>query len=672
MIRSPYNFVPVSDKVFFPDWADQISHDIPFSDGVSGSLELTITAKTPLFVRNGHTKEDARLKSTNYQSFSKVDGRYFIPSTSIKGSIRSIMEILTFGKMSRINDKRYSIRDLNLKKYMEHFQNNQIHCGWMSLKDNEIEIIDNGIPYRISYAHLDEKWGTDFQGMCTDPDRFKRAKSISAVEMYSVAGTNSLKEKFKEYKFSSNPVDIRKMVNFSEDGYDGTIVFTGQPGIRKNATKFAKASGKNFQFVFLNKIIGEYKLDYMNENSIFQDFCFVYKDSEIWNYWRPKFENGEGIPVFFSLENGQVKHIGLSYLYKLPYPNKISAYMNHTHREMKRDMADCIFGNVIDGEDIKESLKGRVLFTHAFYDKNQGGGIMDEPLAVYMSSPKPTYYPIYLSQKGINGSMVDAKGTGIPFVTMLDSKAQLKGWKRYPIRQEAVDTFEIPKGQEDNANTFQPMQKGSVFKGRVFFHNLRKLELGALLRSIEINENSFHSIGFAKPYGYGVVDIKVDSVSIMENGISMEDCKKDFLELMKAKIENYTSSRQLKELYKMTSVQQVYSPLEYMDLKEFVEYKKQHFKKDKRQCFGEYLLYYSELTKPVVVSKKNNIEVCEATVTFWDKSIKKAKLLLGKDLQPKLLDMNGEKIKLKVNDKIEVVKIMKGSNVEKLKFKRKL
>ena len=84
MIRSPYNFVPVSDKVFFPDWADQISHDIPFSDGVSGSLELTITAKTPLFVRNGHTKEDARLKSTNYQSFIEVEGIKYRPSTLLK------------------------------------------------------------------------------------------------------------------------------------------------------------------------------------------------------------------------------------------------------------------------------------------------------------------------------------------------------------------------------------------------------------------------------------------------------------------------------------------------------------------------------------------------------------------------------------------------------------
>ena len=58
-MKSPFNFVPVSEKVYFPDWSEQISHDVPFSDGVSGTIHLHITTHTPTFVRNGHTKEDA-------------------------------------------------------------------------------------------------------------------------------------------------------------------------------------------------------------------------------------------------------------------------------------------------------------------------------------------------------------------------------------------------------------------------------------------------------------------------------------------------------------------------------------------------------------------------------------------------------------------------------------
>ena len=669
-IRAPYNFVPLSDEVYFPDWADQISHDIPFSDGVSGSMELTIKSVTPIFVRNGHTQNDAKSKNTIYKSFSMTnDGKYFIPATTIKGSLRNVLEILTFGKMYHINDKRYSIRDLNLKKYMEHFQNNQVHCGWMRISGNDVVIVDNGIPRRISYAHLDEKWGTKFNEMCTDPNRFKQGKNISALDMYDTARGNCLDGKFKEYQFSTNPVDKRQMVNFSDNGKEGTIVFTGQPGIRKKATKYNKASGKNFQFVFLKENLGEYKLDYNDEKGIFHDFCFVYKDSELWNYWKKKFEEGESIPIFFSLKDGKICHLGLSYLYKLPYIGCLSSYISKAHNELKSDMADCIFGHVYDS---KNALRGRVQFTHAFYDDSQGGGISDELLAVYMASPKPTYYPIYLRQAGMNGSMVNKEGKGIPFLTMLDKNAKLKGWKRYPVRNEVVDSFEISPEQKNNATLFYPMKKGSVFKGRIVFHNLKKIELGALIKSIEINEKGLHTFGFGKPFGYGVVEVRVDNVDILETNLSKDDCKKMFLDFMQEQIDGYSSSMQLNELDKMTRLQQVYTPLEYMELKEFVTCKKQHFKNDRNQCFGEYLPYYSNLIKPAVVNKTSKMKICEAKVTFWDKNIKKACLLSGKDTQSKILEMNGEKVKLKVGDKIEVIKILKGSNVEKLKYKRKI
>jgi len=52
-IPSPYNFVPLSKHVFFPDWSGQVSMDVPFSDGISGTLEIKVTAKSPIYIRNG-------------------------------------------------------------------------------------------------------------------------------------------------------------------------------------------------------------------------------------------------------------------------------------------------------------------------------------------------------------------------------------------------------------------------------------------------------------------------------------------------------------------------------------------------------------------------------------------------------------------------------------------
>ena len=43
-IDAPYNFVPVSSKVVTPDWGSKVSHDLPFREGLSGELTLTVKA----------------------------------------------------------------------------------------------------------------------------------------------------------------------------------------------------------------------------------------------------------------------------------------------------------------------------------------------------------------------------------------------------------------------------------------------------------------------------------------------------------------------------------------------------------------------------------------------------------------------------------------------------
>jgi hypothetical protein len=49
-VYAPYNFVPLSAWIFKPDWAAHVSHDLPFSDGISGTLELSIQAHTDSFM----------------------------------------------------------------------------------------------------------------------------------------------------------------------------------------------------------------------------------------------------------------------------------------------------------------------------------------------------------------------------------------------------------------------------------------------------------------------------------------------------------------------------------------------------------------------------------------------------------------------------------------------
>ena len=61
-VSAPYRFVPLSSLIVFPDWADQVSHDRPFSDGISGELNIQIHNTSPLCVGG---KQD---KSSEHQA----------------------------------------------------------------------------------------------------------------------------------------------------------------------------------------------------------------------------------------------------------------------------------------------------------------------------------------------------------------------------------------------------------------------------------------------------------------------------------------------------------------------------------------------------------------------------------------------------------------------------
>ena len=157
-IKAPFNFVPLSDKVFFPDWADEISQDIPFEDGVSGTIELKIKAETPIFVRNGHTQNDAEEKNERYKSFSKTeDGRYFIPATTMKGCIRSVLEIMSFGKMTQVEDASFGLRDLQKSTYTSTMR--KVRCGWLYIDEDGYTLEDHGTHKRVPIKEVDAVLG---------------------------------------------------------------------------------------------------------------------------------------------------------------------------------------------------------------------------------------------------------------------------------------------------------------------------------------------------------------------------------------------------------------------------------------------------------------------------------------------------------------------------------
>ena len=506
MIKAPYNFVPLENRAFYPSWANHISQDIPFEDGVSGSIEYTIEAETPIFVRNGYT--DRKDPDTKFSQ--TPNGQYFIPGTSIKGEIRNVLEILSFGKMTQVQDARFGIRDLSNNPegrfYRQKIQN--VHCGWLYkrlAKDGSEEYLINdcGAPGRIEPEVIDEHYGTALSAFGQNlalnrqyADNDDEEKLRSACNKYknilNISLENQDIEKRLSGTFSTVPDNYNRIIaDFSSNGKKGCIVVTGQPSRREPERR----RGKYYEFVFFESNTNE-----KVESQIIDDFITIHKNNyDYKNIWKRYLNEGKRVPVFFMRRNGDagpIDAIGLAYMFRIPTANFIKgAIPIELQSNRRKDLAECIFGTA------KESLgqlKGRVNISHAFAC---GTPNKCNPVTTVLGSPKPSYGPLYAS----NG-------------TWNDANAQIKGRKRYPVR-----TTLLPPNEGTDAQTckFIPLDKGTSFKGRITFHNLKECELGALIAALTFNGHSecCHSIGEAKPLGYGKVKISINELS----AISIKD-----------------------------------------------------------------------------------------------------------------------------------------------------
>ena len=656
-IKSPYNFVPLSDKVVFPDWANKVSHDIPFEDGISGKIELEIKLESDAYIRNGGNWSEADKKDdkSDCQKFftAKVNGenKYIIPGTSFKGMIRNVLEIASFGKMQRVNDDRYSIRDLHNPKYTNKLVN-RVKAGSLEQCEdesgNEMWCIMPCSFARIEQTLLESYFGISI-GLSKDKE-----SSVKKYQNIRRDGKHGLTTWFNPANMDDNKILSIDAVEHGEPYKKGTIVVTGQPSSRKNK------GAKHLEFVFYDE-----KQESFDVTKLKADFEFVNSDAnekelEEWKYWKGKIEHGERVPVFY-VENAQgtPDTFGLAMMYRMPYDNSVFETIAHTSKEhlpseqFRADLSDLIFGYT----NKNDSLRGRVQFSH-FISKDNVEKIKTVGLKMtVLGGPKASYYPNYLEQPD-NLSSLNYK-------LFWDKDAKIRGWKRYPAQNISANYPKPPvvngKMNEDVATKLTPLPKDTVFTGTVRFHNLKHEELGALLWAVTWDKDKYcqHNIGMGKPLGLGRISIDITAQVNTETSeaINSDDFLAKFKEYMNGKVQNWEESDQIKELKKMADIRfwndkwtTSYPILDMDGRNNEFEYAKGN-RKDKRP--GNRLERYSD------IAEKHNVKV-ETREEQMKQAEKEAKIAAASEgLAPELqkafeslygLKKGDLKNKLKEND----------------------
>src|SRR5205085_11227038 len=269
---------------------------------------------------------------------------------------------------------------------------------------------------------------------------------------------------------------------------------------------------------------------------------------------------------------GNLVFFGTTMMLRLPYPHKISDFIPTNLKGSELDLAETIFGRV--RQNVSDTHAGRVFFTDAIWTnkneipflKNDGDENGDgRRVPKILASPKPTSFQLYLNQPTVDttpkrrqgrletiqdGDLLKSyynkgetliRGTKLYWSKTLLSTAQddfvdldakIEGDEESGYR---VDLFkEDRQGRQRHRNRngewskdssqhtiIRPVKSGIEFESRVYFENLTKLELGALLTALELPASKRHRLGMGKPLGLGTIEIRTEV--LLQNRNPQED-----------------------------------------------------------------------------------------------------------------------------------------------------
>lgn len=449
-ITAAYRFVPLNRQVFIPDFPLP-NHDIPYEEGEDGEIEISFQNMTPLFVKNGEGKKDG---DYYYSEHIIEDGEksYFIPATSWKGMIRSIVEIMSYSRLQddQYDHRTFAYREMHNEDYLSKMDD--LKCGWLYVHNNQYYILPSG---EIETIEMD----------CIP--------SIGGVSYASIKKKDILG---KLERYGNRYPEINGKI----------LVFTGHID--------GERTGKSHEYLFIKpeNIADDSKKQI--DDTVVKDFFEAYKDSpyndakkgrhiETW------LEAGKKLPVFYKEEEGSgVVRIGFTRMHRVLHQYGIADGVKQDNAGL--DMAQRIFGYI---DDKKSSLRGRVQFSHAWTNNKISDEHLERVVGI-LGQPKASYYPLYLQ----NGTHYD------------DPDLVIAGRKRYVIQQNAIG---FPKDLPNNENVqsrLALLPAKNTFTLKIRFHNLLPEELGAILSALTFHNTHdlYHNIGMAKAYGYGKLQWK--------------------------------------------------------------------------------------------------------------------------------------------------------------------
>ncbi len=567
---APYNFVPLPNRVVKAEACpDELPHhDFYDAKRRSGYFTVTLETKSPLYVRCGLSRKgsptdtsksewelavDQSSSSTDTDTGTSVEAsmknkpEFFythdklkpvIPGSSLRGMLRSYLEIITFSKMSRVNDGRFFYRGVFDQTtlgqdYRRQFVGNarsgssfnnpnrggrpesrmlleypiqEVKAGYLHRVGGEAWIVPALDHQNESFVHVNH----------CDLGAFNLAAKSTANQVIFV------KPEPRRKSNSSLPYPLRR----SRPNLELTLAITSNvSGTKLTGYEEGRLvvsggmNGKHMEYVVYLRgpITAKIRIPPDMWNSYQKDAAKRSGDL-------PTRFIKDGEPLFYLMAGTRLAGFGPTMLFRLQYRHGIHDLIpEHLRNPLDIDYADAMFGYVraktdFGGRKLPEqgscelAYAGRVSVTDAklvgepapeqLWFNGDAESILTPKI---LGTPKATTFQHYLVQ----GNTTNKQRFHY------DSGTVLRGAKMYWHQDDVTRSMiqGAPTAQNQSQFTqLKPVRKGNSFRFKVFFENLSDAEVGALCWTLEPRgqeaDSYYHKLGMGKPYGMGAVHLK--------------------------------------------------------------------------------------------------------------------------------------------------------------------
>ncbi|MDX2245356.1 MAG: TIGR03986 family CRISPR-associated RAMP protein [Bacteroidia bacterium] len=489
--RAPYNFVPLNELVM-PAEAG-VDFDSYAEGRLSGYIDLEIEALTDVFIRG------------ELEKFFTVNGEFAIPGSSLRGLIRSLVEIASYSRMEMVEKKRKfffrNISDDYFKDIFLDIKGNDVRqkskAGWLSKQGSEYYLQEAPAFYKVNRNAL-KAINLDWQDEVykTNPIWFDSngVQKIHQKQIKNREGRVTRTLNLHYNKLGNSGISKNARTGWKQ----GTLLVTGLFGSSKHFQWIIPSPQPNAQQYRVTDLMQEYQMD---EN----------RDEKADLIKALQRAGGQAVPCFFIPDaSGKPVAVGHTGIFRHPYQHTIGHAVKQD-AGAHLDVAKSLFG-FADTEGKKEVIQaGKVFFEDAF--------ATEKPQTEFgalkiLSSPKPTSFQLYIEQpKDVDEKNMHHWGT---------DNHKIRGHKLYWHSKQNWRNPEVlvtaKTQQELILNAFKEkntqytvgevLKSGAKFSGRIRFDNLSPVELGALLLAMDLPDGCAHKLGMGKSLGMGSVQIR--------------------------------------------------------------------------------------------------------------------------------------------------------------------